>query len=340
MGLYQSYFQAAIVLLIVLLIFRLLDGEKPVRVFLHGLLAIAMLLLSLLIYSKALSRAEAATGIYRIGTYNGVAYVGQYDSVEAIISLLGDTFTYPFSCLLHPQTAMPRLIILGICALFLQARKARLSLPGWGLLALMTACLPLGMNAVYFISKGMMHTLMIYAFFLTHVFVFALIDHLLRTPPALTPSRMMKGAACAMVSISLLSTVVYANQIYLRRDLEFQSTLSAMTRIVDRIEQTEGYQPGVTPVVILGSVSDSTIAMARPGFSHLYGMFGAEYNYATTYEETLIWYFRDVLAQPLNLISETERLTLSQRGDFRALPAFPAAGCCQMIDGMLVIRLS
>ena len=62
---------------------------------------------------------------------------------------------------------------------------------------------------------------------------------------------------------------IYANQIYLKKDLEYDTTLSVMTRVVDRIEQVEGYIPGETPVKFLGDIQRSKLAMTRPAFAHL-----------------------------------------------------------------------
>lgn len=46
---------------------------------------------------------------------------------------------------------------------------------------------------------------------------------------------------------ALFDRGIYANQMYLKKDLEYDATLSVMTRVVDRIEQVEGYIPGETP---------------------------------------------------------------------------------------------
>ena len=53
------------------------------------------------------------------------------------------------------------------------------------------------------------------------------------------------------------SNIIYANQIYLKKELEYQSTLSVMTGLTERLESTPGYIPGETSVSFLGSLAES-----------------------------------------------------------------------------------
>jgi len=138
-----------------------------------------------------------------------------------------------------------------------------------------------------------------------------------------------------------LNNVVFANQMYIRRDLEFQSTLSLMTRAIDRAENTEGYEPGVTPVAIVGTMYDSPLAMTRPGFEHLTpqsDLFNDNL-YAISSESFYPWYFWQILGYPFNLVSEFERGQIAASDAVRQMPAFPARGCCRMMDGTLVLKL-
>lgn len=128
---------------------------------------------------------------------------------------------------------------------------------------------------------------------------------------------------------------VTAHQLYLRRDLEFQSTLSVMTRVIDRMEQIEGYDPGYTPVAVVGNLSDSCLSMERPGFEHL-TPYGSNH-YAITYLETSTWYLWQVLGYPVNLVDSTTQHELARREDVRAIPSFPDRDCCRMVDGVLVV---
>lgn len=71
----------------------------------------------------------------------------------------------------------------------------------------------------------------------------------------------------------------------MKRDLELSSTLSAFTRILDQAEQTTGYVPGETPVVVVGMLPSSSVSMERPGFESLADHQGVRYTYAAAYED-------------------------------------------------------
>ena len=48
----------------------------------------------------------------------------------------------------------------------------------------------------------------------------------------------------------------------------------------------------------------------------------------------------DAMGYPFNFVSAYELEQYKAREDIQAMPAFPAAGCCQLIDGVLVVKLS
>lgn len=178
---------------------------------------------------------------------------------------------------------------------------------------------------------------MCYSFFLFFLFPISLAERL--KAERLASSRAMSAILTIAFSALYLCNITFANQLYLRRDLEMQSTLSLMSRVIDRIEQTEGYVPGETPVAFIGTLFDSPLAMARPGFEPLSSLMGSNNLYAITSEDYFPWYIQQVLGYPMQILSEPDRVQMAFREDILALPIFPEDGCCQMIDGTLVIRL-
>jgi len=114
--------------------------------------------------------------------------------------------------------------------------------------------LQMGMNLSNFLGYAGMeaHDLMKYAFCLVYVFDILLLRQCLQSLPE---SRVFSG--CAAISLALIAALVWgniqtANALYLKKDLERQATLSRMTELCLRLDQTEGYVPGETPVVFIG----------------------------------------------------------------------------------------
>ena len=114
-----------------------------------------------------------------------------------------------------------------------------------------------------------------------------------------------------------------------------------MTRVIDRAEQTEGYEPGYTPVAIVGTMYDSPLVLDRPGFESLYAVNATANNnhYATSSEEFYADYFWRILGYPFNLLGDNDRGRVAEMAVVRGMPAFPAKDSVKMSDGTLVIRL-
>lgn len=248
-------------------------------------------------------------------------------------------YVYPIARAALPQTAHPALcaaaaIVLlagglaALCALLLRAPGKRRAQA-----AALALLLPLAVNLPVFAAARPEETSEMFAFVLLPVAAVTLIFRAFRC----TGIRRALAALCAAL---LTSAVVFSNQVYLKKNLEMQATLSVMTRVIDRMERTEGYEVGTTPVALLGSLEDSILAVSKQGFEHLERFDAARNRYAPVTAEDYTWYLWDILGYPCNLVSYFESEQMALREDVRAMPAFPAQGCCGMVDGVLVVKLS
>lgn len=152
--------------------------------------------------------------------------------------------------------------------------------------------------------------------------------------------RALRLAYGAGMGVLMLSAVIFSNQVYLKKNLEQQSTLSIMTRVIDRMERTEGYVPGTTPVALLGSLEDSPLAAAREGFEHLEEFDAASSRFAADGVEENTWYMWEIMGYPCNLVSYYEAEIIAESEEGQAMPVFPAQGSCRMLDGVMAVKLS
>ena len=230
------------------------------------------------------------------------------------------------------------LALLALAALLLLFKARRLRPSSILLIVFLVGVLPLGMNFVQFIAKGQVSGLTIYAFNFFYVMVLLLAIPFWNAPQKL--ARWTGRAASLLLCVFVGLNVIHSNQMSFKRDLEYQSTLSAMSRVLGRAEETEGYVPGETPVVILGMLPSSYLSFQRPGFEAVSRQQGMRYTYAAAYEYSTSWYLQMALGAPMNLVDEQTRRQLSETPQAQALPAYPADGCTQMIDGVLYIRIN
>ncbi len=244
----------------------------------------------------------------------------------------------PIRALLAPLTAYASLSValralIALLALLAFAASARaLGAATAALLTLGALILPLACNLPVFSADAVPQIAMAYC--LLDVFFIMLLARLAPDKARVQP------LAAGAFGVIFLGSIVFSNQVYLKKNLEFESTLSLMSRVVQRIEETEGYVPGETPVAILGTPEDSVFSVERKGFEHLSALDAASGNYTVSTDEDMIWYCWEVLGYPLNFVSAFDLEQLKESEAARVLPAFPDEGCCTFIGETLVIRLS
>lgn len=345
LGLYQSYLPAASTMLILLFLLETLDGAKPADVWRRGLLSCVSLVLGLLLYALVLNVILALTGGQASQDYNGVGRVGMV-AADQIWPLLRGTFIDPLRLLFSDTTVMtwhittvPPLLniaLFSLAGVLLVLKLKGLRLSAVPLAAFLLFALPLGMNFIQFISKGISSGLTIYAYNLAYLLPVALAARM----PAMRLRRAMQGIVCLLLCAFFALNIRTSNSMALKRDLEFSATTAAMSRLLDRAAQTEGYIPGETPVVLIGMLPSSPISMERPGFETIAAAQGMRYTYGASYETANYWYLEMALGEPINLVPHSERIRLSEHPEAAELTSFPYAGCCRMIDGYLFIRIS
>ena len=150
----------------------------------------------------------------------------------------------------------------------------------------------------------------------------------------------VRQAMSACLSVLFLGQIIFSNQVYLKKDLEYQSTLSAMNRVLQKLETTEGFVPGRTKVALLGTIEESAVSSPHKGFEHLETFEAASHRFAAYSENLNTAYFWQIMGYPLNLVSDFERDQIAKDPRASALPSFPSPGCTAWLDDVLVLRLS
>ena len=349
LSLYQSYMQAAVALTLLLLIFRLLGGEKPAAIWLRGIRACLSILAGLLLYAAAYKLVLSAMGIEAYSDYNGLTEVGVI-SLADIPRLLAETYLYPIRFFLRGADSafIPPVLTLALLAISLPALlmlSRRLKPFGVVTLLFLMLIFPLGVNFVAFISKGTVHPLMVYSFYFVYVLCIVLHQRAQAKPCKKSfvrgSLRICAFAGAILVSLMLALNIKTANHLYFRRDLEFYATTSAATRILKHAENVEGYVPGKTPVCFLGYLPSSRIDFDRPGFEELSNLQGMRYTYAASYATATPWYYEMILGSPINFVSTDDQYYYDNRSDIdKDWPAFPDEGCYRLVNGTLFIKIN
>ncbi|MBR2925492.1 MAG: glucosyltransferase domain-containing protein [Clostridia bacterium] len=365
-GLYPAYFAAAAALCVLLVIQQLLDNAiTPKQLWLTIAKALLMLLCALLLYAAGVRVALWLSGTPLSQGYNGISGVGDFTGYS-VMELLEDLYRYVVRFLKNPTANAPMLIrwcnlLMGVAAMVQLVRLVVLRRPVWWRLLLVGVALvllPLAANITYFLSKGMFHGVMTMPLYLLYLFI--LLTHIWAQDAALAAKdsaadntvpkkcwlrRLAIAVIPLLLCIWMVDNVQFANASYLKKRLEAQSTLSVMTRVIDRIENTEGYRPRETAVVFIGDLNlNSALNPSRIDYHSLKQtgdrVPGYEYEYAISYPWSYRYYMNYLLGYPIRLGHEglIEQYTANET--VQAMPAFPDVGCIQWIGEDLIVKLS
>ena len=339
MGLYQSYIQVAVLLLMFDVFADVLRNKGVKDIVRKSAIYLCVIAAAFVVFWCLAKMFQYFYETPMSDGYNGMSNVGHYKGGgRHLLSCFVGTYKYVLHSLVNPITAHEAyslaarfmLILAGIWAIVRILINSRLSKANI-LFALMLMCLlPFGFNFVYFITQGMEHDLMTFSFAVVPLLVFPL----LKSAEKAAGGKSLKAVSVAVyISFAVIAfcNIIFANQTYVKKDLEAKSTLSVVTRIIDRIEQTEGYVAWETEVCIIGSLEGNPLVIAkRAGFN--YGGTGNGALVAATYNiERYIAYY---MAYPYKRYWGECPPDLAD-----SLGVFPAENCTAIRDGVLYIKI-
>ena len=344
-GLYQAYVTVIISLVMICLMIDLLDGREIKSIVFNGIKAIAMLLLGGGIYACAVKAAcliahtelsssqnsvmtlfkKSQTPIYR---WVLMAYKHYGKKVNRMVSVYPQYVEMAFNTVFALSGLYCLIQVIRI------NNHKKLICAG---LALMLLLYPLGSDIVYILSHGNVHDLMVFSFVFIYIFLIAL---LVRNNGN-QYTKFCRNAVYLLVFLLLWGNVQTSNAIYLKKDLDAASALSLMTRVVDRIESSDGYKPGETPVAFIGNYAQLPIEgfdeyTEATGAKSSAAVLGVNSNNAyNTYKS----YIKYILNAKMNFVDDVEWDRLLDDETLKSMPAFPDKNCIRMVDGVLVVNM-
>lgn len=343
LGIYQSFIALSITLVIFCSLKALLEQKGFKTVLSDGCLAIGMMAAAAVLYVIELKVFEALTGVSTMNsaTYNGVGNVTAAFSGNVAANVLNTYMSFIGTFKNFITTSYPEMIsiaLLGViaCVIVVIAFFGLKELD-WkcrGLFVVLAVILPFAMNITYFLSGGMAHVLTQYAVWMLYLLAVILMGWYEREKHPLQIKKAVYVFLVCGLFFTVTENIQTANTVYVKKDLEYQATLSYMTRVADHMEEQEGYVPGETPVLIIGQ---NVIGSSKPGFERYGVLTGVSGTGSVTYHDTYKDYFKYVLARPVSLCYDDE---LKNSEDVFNMPVFPEKGSVQMIDEVLVVKLA
>ena len=361
LALYQVYLEAIVVLAVLISLVRYWEGSsgkaiaRSLGILLLGLAA------AFCLYYCAWQWALALFQVHASASNNSVASLGGFD-VVALLTYTAKAYIRPLVYMIEPEThatflcgALNAVLFVGGVAACLRVGCRSRARHGLAVTALSFLLMPLLCDFVAVASRELFHGLMIWPWYLMYYLPVILALDRLRSATLGEGFAQRDVAPCLVCCVASLlivaSNALYANQVYVSRDLQSQATLSIMTRIVDRVEQLPDYVPGTTPVILIGDLNANSnykgmsdgFVRARPpwdicGVGKCYAV-GTFPNFGVTYHESFRNYARFVLHLKIDVPLE-DGVNSGMESDELSMEPFPSTQSVKIQDGVVYVRLS
>lgn len=345
MGTYQAYLPFAVLLCIYgILMIAMKAGtlkEKistSLRYLYMGILGVAGYYMILQVLLKIQEKELAA--------YQGISGMGEVESTglsDILMKMYADfaAFSLKGNVLMNNGFSVAAVILLVLlgAVTFVQlvySRKWWKSVWFYGILILLAVGLPIATNIILLVSPEVTyHVLMRYQWVLYPILLVAFVevfgikdkkDH-------------WKEWGILLAAGVLIWNFVVTDQIaYSNLQKRYEKTYAYCIRLLDRIEQTEGYYQGI-PIAMIGVVGDESYPVTDitgKVTSGLIGMNGDSLLYRSDNYELFIKHY---LGASLNMLPAGEITAQMYDSEvYREMESFPAADSIRIIDGIMYIK--
>lgn len=353
MGIYQSYFPVAAVLMVGALLFDCLEGRASFgRTLLRGVRMVATLALGIVVYMAVARLATMASG--GLSDYMGISSMGSL-SLSELPELVRQSLESYESYFLQNELGwnfsfIPLLVIAAwvsgvvlLATLLLRRQVGVLR----GLLALVLVGLyPLAGSLIHIMVAGAaVHDLMIYGLLYALILPLALASFAATHADEMGSLRsalqsLMSWIVIAAMALTAYNYIVTDNKAYLKMELGFTQIEAYSNRLATMIQSVPGYSPSLA-VVLVGSSNGDALLDVTPELSEI-TLTGALNmgTYRTQYSYGYLLNRFSALPNYVYLDDMPEEVSSAISGVSETMPAYPQQGCVQIAGDYIVVRLN
>ncbi len=349
LGIYQAYLSFAMILSVFAIFMLAVEGAGSPgfhygRFFrnaahylymgaLGTVLYYGMLRLLLMIQGKELASYQGIDGM-AAGVGGGIfsSLRGMYSDFLA--------FTFKGNVLFQNPFGLAACIVLGAtaaaAAVFLLRKRGCFRRPLLlAVLAALAAALPLATNIILLISPAVTyHLLMRYQWVLYLIGAVALGSNCDWGPAAKPRAEwaVLLAGAVLVFAFGITDNIAYSNL-----QKRYEKTYAYCLRLLDRIEQTQGYYPGI-PIAMIGVVGDEQYPLTDltgAVTSNMIGMNGDVLVYTGANYQAFMKHY---LGATLNFLPPEAMEEMYYSEEYIAMESFPGENSIRIIDGILYIK--
>ncbi len=346
MATYQTYFAFAVCLFVLALIVDVCQGRKEQNIVLDGFKYLGTLGAGMAAYLISLKVLDVPIADYRgmqdIGGASPVEYatavLRAYHRVLEFFVIRPDSFEQGAAHMFNVICAI--ILVVLLVTVFLQKATGR-SILSLVMYVVFTLLMPLSIGLVYVMSVETQHAsaVMIYSYVAFYIWIVVMAEQL--SAHNIYAHVIAFSAAIILLIVTFSNYRITSNGYY-RAFIANQRIYSLYTRIVDRIEGQEGYQYG-DQIYIAGSFEKDVFPLdTYKQDEWIYADLDGITTEATLFmEPTRQFYMRLFMGSenPYMSLGDEEMTKVKESVTYQDMPAWPAEGCVQKINGIWTIKM-
>ena len=352
MALYQAYVSVAIGLFLFVLIYRAekCKNDKELRnVFMTGVEELGILFAAAVIYAVLMVVIGNILGSGLINFYNGPKKVIE-TSITSYLLSIPKAYASFIKRMIWLDARNNVMVLIATFLLFIiTCIDLRLYIINHkkylGSLKMIIPCLlllPLGFNAMYVVSAGLVHQLMMFAFCMIFFLPLILTDIAFESSEINDKANELKKklyvTAFASIMVIGISNMILANGFYTYKKLVYDNTILHAHQVWVDVNSIDGYVEGETPVVFIGAFMYSKASYDNSIADRFKGVMLSADSSSITYEDTLINFYEGILGR--NMRIEIYDKTELNNYDVSSMPEYPSKGYSIMNGDRVFVKLS
>ena len=340
LALYQAFICVFVSLVLMISTIRCLNTFNIKDIWKSCFYAAGTLVVGGGIYYLGLKVVHYITGVsIAEGKYNSVSNAWQ--NSEPIKDRLVNCLKQYVSTFLNPTAYVSSTVVIRIvnysviiifllCLLYFFIKLLKEKQGIYYVLTIIFFCilLPFAMNGMRLLNQSV-HHLMIYAFWLSYIFVYYLSVNIEK-------NKLINFVSSILLSYIVLMNIQTANACYVKKTTEKEATLSLMTRVIERIESLDGYKEGETPVVFVGSPNEYLKSLSP--FDEISTITGMGDNSPMTYYGTNKMYINMIMKIPMDISDLSEFSEEIDSETIAHMESYPSKGSVKIIDGIVIVK--
>lgn len=344
MGIYQAYLPFAVILCIYgILMIAMGNGELKEKI-LCSLRYLYMGIAGASGYYVILQILLKIQG-KELASYQGIDGMGAVER-SGIFEILVKMYTDFIAFTLKGNVLVNNMFSLAaVCGLVLVAavtliqlmihRKWWRSIWLYGLLVLLVIGLPIATNIILIVSPDVTyHVLMRYQWVLYPILLMAFSEKYgcMTVKDTWKEWGILLTAGILVWNFAVTDNIAYSNL-----QKKYEKTYAYCVRLLDRMEQTEGYYQGI-PIAMIGVVGEESYPVtdiSQKATSGLLGMNGDMLLYTGNNYELFMKHF---LGATLNILPAESMAEMYYSQAYREMESFPAEDSIRIIDGIMYIK--